>query len=63
MNAIPMIGQCMRYQQETHAAYNMTIIAWTPDLFVQTDRWNSPFTRVPLLMLKLDGPTPLAQER
>jgi hypothetical protein len=60
VNAIPMIGQCMKYQQDNDLTFDTTI-AWTPNLVVQTESRNAfDSYRVPLLSLKLDGPTPRA---
>jgi hypothetical protein len=61
MNAVPMIGQCMRYQKDNDVTFDSTI-AWTPYLFVLTDSnltlSSSSPVRVPLLMLKIDGSPP-----
>jgi hypothetical protein len=65
MNAIPMIGRCMTYQI-LHETPGDKVIAWTADIWVQTENPAQRLTplRMPLLMLKLEGwGTPLAPER
>jgi hypothetical protein len=57
VNAIPMIGRCMKLQQDNDVTCHWTI-AWTPDLYVATENSTNC---IPVLMLKVDGWS--AQER
>jgi hypothetical protein len=73
VNAIPMIGQCMKLQESRDLGDGSWTIAWTPDLYVMTGARecdpnllaglhaalrDADGMRIPLLMLKVDGLRP-----
>jgi hypothetical protein len=58
MNAIPMIGQCMKLQEARDLGDGSWTIAWTPDLYVMTGARECDPNRIPVLMLKVDGLRP-----